>query len=385
MNLFRARWLLFFTGCVLCIAALVIVVKMTNDVAAHDATEGPSDLAVSNADVDPGSPTGDVPAPGFTLRDQDGRATSLAQFRGKVVVLAFVDSHCTTICPLMTESMVHALDLLGPAAARVQLIGINANPDALAVSDVAAYTKAHQMEGRWRFLTGSIDQLYQVWRDYNVYVAAVKNDIDHDPVVYLIGPEGRERTVYFTAMSYKGVAQQAQVLADGIARLLPDHPSVRQEVSLKPLAALKPDQTVQLPVLGKHPRQTVALGGTHPHLFLFFAGWLQEGADVRTNLAVLDRYAGSADQQDWPTPVAIDELSTETSATNTEQMLSDMAATLKTPIVEDMRGRLADGYGVQDLPWYVLSSPSGKILWHHDGWLSSSALDQQVRAALARD
>ncbi|MDE3068432.1 MAG: hypothetical protein KGJ60_12910 [Verrucomicrobiota bacterium] len=57
--------------------------------------------------------------------------------------------------------------------------------------------------------------------------------------------------------------------------------------------------------------------------------------------------------------------------------------TTHTAIVEDIQGRLSDGYGVQDLPWFVLTSSSGRILWHHDGWLSSDALGQQVRAALA--
>lgn len=55
-----------------------------------------------------------------------------------------------------------------------------------------------------------------------------------------------------------------------------------------------------------------------------------------------------------------------------------------TPIVEDTNGRLGDGYQVQDLPWYSLSSPDGKIVWSHDGWLSSAALQQQIGAALAK-
>ncbi|MGH9562336.1 MAG: SCO family protein, partial [Terracidiphilus sp.] len=113
----------------------------------------------ANQDVDPGTPAGDTPAPNFHLLDQSGRQTSLEQFRGKVVLIAFVDSQCTTICPLTTESMMKAMRLLGPAAADVQLLGINANPLALKVSDVAAYTRAHDMQGRWRFLTGSLPQL----------------------------------------------------------------------------------------------------------------------------------------------------------------------------------------------------------------------------------
>jgi len=47
----------------------------------------------------------------------------------------------------------------------------------------------------------------------------------------------------------------------------------------------------------------------------------------------------------------------------------------------DQSGRLADGYGVQDQPWFVLTSPSGKIIWKHDGWLSASQLIASVRRA----
>jgi thioredoxin-related protein len=47
----------------------------------------------------------------------------------------------------------------------------------------------------------------------------------------------------------------------------------------------------------------------------------------------------------------------------------------------DTTGRLADGYGVQDQPWFVLTSPSGKIIWSHDGWLPPAALQSAVRRA----
>ena len=94
-------------------------------------------------------------APGFALTDQSGTPVSLRQFRGKVVVLAFVDSRCTTVCPLTTVSMTEAVGMLGPAAARhIQLLGIDANPDATKVADVRAYTVAHQMTRSWDFLTG---------------------------------------------------------------------------------------------------------------------------------------------------------------------------------------------------------------------------------------
>src|SRR6266705_2760845 len=88
--------------------------------AAPDAT---SRAALANPGLDPGTPLLGRPAPGFELTDQ---------FRGQVVLLAFVDSRCTTICPLTTVSMTEAVRLLGPGAAgRVQLLGVDANPDAI--------------------------------------------------------------------------------------------------------------------------------------------------------------------------------------------------------------------------------------------------------------
>jgi peroxiredoxin len=43
------------------------------------------------------SPVPARPAPGFTLTDQDGRTMSLSSFRGRAVVLEFMDPHCTDI------------------------------------------------------------------------------------------------------------------------------------------------------------------------------------------------------------------------------------------------------------------------------------------------
>jgi len=326
-------------------------------------------------------------APGFVLRDQKDRLTSLAQFRGKVVVLAFIDPECTQLCPLTTKSMVGALKILGPAAAsQVQLLGIDANPAKTQVSDVAAYTREHELQGRWRFLTGSEAQLESVWHHYHVYVAEKKNSDDavHEAVVFVIGPEGLESTVYSTPMSYESVGEQTQMLARDIARLLPDRSNV--PASSRGLQQqedpLKPDQTVSLAALGPKQRR-VTLGGDHPHLLLFFAGWLGKESNLSKKLATLDSYAALARRRHWPSPVAIDEMTTEPSPAEARQVLTPLVAALHTPILEDTSGRIADGYHVQDLPWIVLSSSSGKLLWSHDGWLSAAALSRDVRTALA--
>jgi cytochrome oxidase Cu insertion factor (SCO1/SenC/PrrC family) len=324
-----------------------------------------------------------VVAPGFVLRDQEDRLTSLAQFRGKVVALTFIDPECTQICPLTTQSMVEALKLLGPAAAQVQLLGVNINPLKAQVADVAAYTRSHGLQNRFRFLTGSREQLESVWHSYQVYVTSENDEIEHEAVVFLIDGNGNERTSYRTPMSYAAVGDRAQTLAEGIAKLLPDQPSVSagSQASQQEEEELKPAETVSLAALGPK-RAPVILGGAHPHLMLFFAGWLGKGSALSKNLTTLDSYAALAQRQEWPSPVAVDELTTEPSPGDARQALAPLAATLRTPIVEDASGRLADSYLVGDLPWFVLSSSSGEILWSHGGWLSAADLSSQVRTVL---
>ena len=99
--------------------------------------------AMQNPNLDLGSSLDGMKAPDIKLVNQFGQPMSLSQFRGRVVILAFSDSECTTVCPLTTQSMVMAKELLGKAGDSVQLLGVDANPTATKVSDVMAYSRAH--------------------------------------------------------------------------------------------------------------------------------------------------------------------------------------------------------------------------------------------------
>jgi cytochrome oxidase Cu insertion factor (SCO1/SenC/PrrC family) len=65
--------------------------------------------------------------PGFTLTDQDGRVLSLSGFRGKAVVLEFMDSRCTGICPLISREFIDAYHDLGKSQGRVVFVAVNVN------------------------------------------------------------------------------------------------------------------------------------------------------------------------------------------------------------------------------------------------------------------
>ena len=319
----------------------------------------------ANPEVDPGTRLPGTAAPGFTLTNQFGSRVSLSQFRGKAVVLAFVDSECTTICPLSTVSMTEAVAMLGPAAAKhIQLLGIDANPDATAVSDVRAYSTAHEMLHSWNFLTGSRSQLEAVWRDYHVYVAASHGDIDHEPAIYLVDPDGHERILYLTQMAYASVEQQAELIANGLSQVLPGHPALHGGVSMalaKPIGAAA---AVRLPVIaGDRSIQQVQFGAGHPHVVVFVTSWIGEVSDLQAQLQALTRYQHEAIQHGWPTVVAVDETKSETTPAALPQLLARTGVTkLDYPIVADTSGRVADGYGVQDIPWVEVITPAGDHL-----------------------
>src|SRR3954451_478062 len=181
--------------------------------------------ATLNRNLDPGTPLSAV-APGFTLTDQFGKRVSLRSFRGKVVVVSFNDPECTTICPLTTTALLRAKKLLGPAASNVELLGIGANPEKTEVKWVRAYSQAHAMLRKWRFLTGSLPELKRVWRAYGIAAEVMNGSIDHTPATYVIGPDGRESRLYQTVMAYSSVNQLGNELAQSIAALLPGHPHV---------------------------------------------------------------------------------------------------------------------------------------------------------------
>ncbi len=157
----------------------------------------PANISTSTANLMQLSPVPGVRAPGFRLTDQRGHTMTLASLRGKIVVLEFMDSHCTDICPIVSQEFVDAYHELGAAAGKVVFVAVNVNQYHAAVADMAAYSRAHQLTAipDWHFFTGQLPQLQAVWRDYHLDVQAPSPnaDIIHTSAVYFIDPQGRER------------------------------------------------------------------------------------------------------------------------------------------------------------------------------------------------
>ena len=339
---------------------------------------GSNTAAMDNPNLDLGSSLGNKPAPDFRLRNQFGQPMSLSQFRGKVVMLAFEDSECTTVCPLTTQSMLAAKQLLGPAGSQVQLLGVDANPDAITTADVLSYSRTHGLVNQWNFLTGSLADLKAAWTKYDIAVQIESGQIDHTPALFVIDQQGRERKLYLTQMAYSSVGQSAQVLADEIATLLPGHPKVASQQSLASITGQGPADHVTLPAAGSGDAP-VALGSGQPRLVMFFATWLSEVANLKSELIGANGYVAAARREGLPPLTAVDETVVEPSAATVRSYLGSLGTKLDYPVGLDTAGRVADGYQVQDQPWFALVSASGKIVWTHDGWLPWTSLEAAVK------
>jgi cytochrome oxidase Cu insertion factor (SCO1/SenC/PrrC family) len=177
------------------VSALGVVILGAAPMAAAQASTGAStilaqSLAGSVAPMD-------YPAKDFQLTDQNGRTVTPATLRGKVVLLTFLDPVCTSDCPLIAQEFRAAGQLLGPSSSRVELVAIAANP----VFYQRVYTEAFtRQEGlaqvpNWRFLTGSLAALRQVWADYGIdsEVEPGGSMVGHTEVAYVIDPSGNIR------------------------------------------------------------------------------------------------------------------------------------------------------------------------------------------------
>lgn len=327
--------------------------------------------------IDAGTPLGGTPAPGFTLTDQFGHRHALADFRGHVVALAFIDSRCTTTCPLTAQMLRDAKADLGPAGKQVQLVAVNANPTAVTPADVKAWSEVHHMTDRWLFLTGPAPELKRLYRLYHIAVEVDPDgEVTHTDAVYLLDRRGDERYLFTTDSNFSGTIPEARDLALRLASLLPGHPQVAASAAT-PAAT----RTFSLPdLLPTGGTGTLTVGTSHggPHLVAFFATWCQAcQEDLRTLVA----YHQQAAERHLPPVVGVDLRMAEPSTVWVRSFLRQHAVDF--PVGLDSSGRVMDAYRVRALPYLALVAPGGRILWSHTGVLSLASLRHAVARAAA--
>ena len=131
----------------------------------------------------------------FHLTDDQGRARSDADFRGKLLLIYFGYTTCPDLCPTTLATMGDALDRLGKEASQVAPLFITVDPERDTVEHLKGY--AEQFGPGMIGLTGSPEQIADVAHAYKVYYhkADAKPGetylMDHSSIVYLMDRDGR--------------------------------------------------------------------------------------------------------------------------------------------------------------------------------------------------
>lgn len=110
----------------------------------------------------------DKEAPGFALRDADGRPVRLADLRGKVVVLHFIYTSCPDVCPLHAVRIAEVQTLVNqsPMKGQVEFVTITTDPGKDRGATLRDYGRTHGLYPvNWTFLTTTPDQAEDTTRE----------------------------------------------------------------------------------------------------------------------------------------------------------------------------------------------------------------------------
>ena len=138
--------------------------------------------------------------------DQDGKPRKIAEIlTGKVAVVDFVFTSCTTICPMASALIAELQDgLRGRLGREIALVSISVDPATDTPRRLRDYGQRFGAKPGWTFVTGRKQQIELLLRDFRVYTAAPQ---DHVPLV-LVGDA--ERGIW---TRHYGLPQPVEMLA----------------------------------------------------------------------------------------------------------------------------------------------------------------------------
>jgi protein SCO1 len=166
--------------------------------------------AVPGADAVPAKP-----APPIDLTDQYGKKIDLAKLKGQSVLVAFLYTHCTDLCPIVAGK-VHTAYAQIPKAKRPVFLAVSVDPARDTPASAAEFNKRHRTTGEIDWLLGSAAELEAVWKAWGVkpeHNSKDPEEIEHNAEIFAIDPQGQIRAYYPPTFKPEKLAAGSQVLA----------------------------------------------------------------------------------------------------------------------------------------------------------------------------
>ncbi len=186
---------------------------------------------------------GNRQVPDFQLIDAAGKPTSLAAFKGRIVVLAPFMTLCHEMCPMTTGNFLQLQAQLAKdgLSDKVALVEVTIDPARDTPARLAAYRTL--TGATWPLLTGSQETITAFWKYFGIWYQKVAigspapidwfthqpetYDLNHQDGLFFLGPDGHWRIALIASPNHQGALepQLAGMLnAQGVQNLT--HPDV---------------------------------------------------------------------------------------------------------------------------------------------------------------
>ena len=152
----------------------------------------------------------------FKLSDHNGQERTLADFRGKVVVVFFGFTQCPDVCPTAMAQLVQVKQLLGKDGDRLQAIFITLDPERDSADILKAYTV--NFDPGFLALRPSLEQLPELTRHFKIFYkknegqTATSYTLDHSAGSYVFDTQGRVRLYVRQNMSAAAITEDLKIL-----------------------------------------------------------------------------------------------------------------------------------------------------------------------------
>ena len=158
-------------------------------------------------------------AKGFALTDHNGKPRTLANFKGKVVVVFFGYTTCPDVCPTTLSELAGIKKALGSEAERLQVIFITLDPQRDTPELMAGFVPA--FDSSFLGLWGEQAVIDKVAKDFKVFAQKVPSKdsksytIDHTAGSYVFDDQGRIRLFVRHGQGGDGLQKDLQRLLAG--------------------------------------------------------------------------------------------------------------------------------------------------------------------------
>ncbi len=153
----------------------------------------------------------------LNLTDHTGKVRTMADFKGKVVVLFFGYTHCPDVCPTTMSDLKNVMKQLGDKSDQVQVLFVTVDPERDTQEVLAQFVPS--FDKRFIGLRGDAEQTKETLKNYKIFFSKVDGksvsdySIDHSAGMYVFDKLGKIR-VYF------GYGQKTSEMVSDIQKLL---------------------------------------------------------------------------------------------------------------------------------------------------------------------